>query len=206
MSELVRTATALERARRPAKPGLRLPALWLVTDPARTPDPVAAARALPRGAGVIYRPFGAAGALETALALKQVAVRRGLVLLVGADARLAAAAGAHGVHLPERLARQAPDLRRAHPRWLITGAAHDRAAILRARRLGLDAVLVSAVFPSRSPSAGAPLGPIRFAALIRGAGVPAIALGGVNARTAPRLIDTGARGLAAVEALASGTV
>jgi thiamine-phosphate pyrophosphorylase len=61
---------------------------------------------------------------------------------------------------------------------------------------------VSVVFASRSASAGPPLGPIRFAALIRGARTPVIALGGVNETTAPRLIATGAQALAAVDGLA----
>jgi thiamine-phosphate pyrophosphorylase len=204
MSRLTRTALALERAQRRAKGRSRLPGLWLVTDPRRTPDPVALARTLPRGAGVIYRAFGAGDALATARALRRTAWRRGLVFLVGADAALATAAGADGVHLPERLAHRATGLRRAHPKWRITAAAHSRAAMLRAGRAGIDAVLVSAVFPSRSPSAGVPLGPVRFAALIRGVRPRVIALGGVNESAAPRLLRTGAAGLAAVEALAGG--
>jgi thiamine-phosphate pyrophosphorylase len=202
MSRLRRASLALGLRGRRRKPRSRLPALWLVTDPARTPDPVAAALALPRGAGVIYRHFGAADALKVARALLRVARRRALVLLIGADAALAAAAGADGVHLPERLMRRAPHLRRAHPTWLITAAAHGRAAVVRGGRLGLDGLVVSVVFESRSPSAGAPLGPVRFARLIRGARTPVIALGGVNDTTAPRLIDTGASGLAAVDGLA----
>lgn len=201
MSRLRRAAIALGRRGAVGKPGSRLPSLWLVTDPARTPDPARAAARLPRGAGVIYRAFGAADALQTARAIRRVADRRGLVFLVGADAALALAAKADGVHLPERLMHRASPLKRSHPTWRITAAAHDREAILRAGRLGLDAVLVSAVFKSRSPSAATPLGPIRFASLIRGARLPVIALGGVNENTAPRLIDTGARGMAAVDGL-----
>jgi thiamine-phosphate pyrophosphorylase len=174
-----------------------------VTDPERIADPLAAAARLPRGAGVIYRAFGASDALETAWALRRLAWRRGLVLLVGADARLAATMRADGVHLPERLMASAPRLRRAHPCWRITAAAHSPAAVLRAGRLGLDAALVSTVFPSRSPSATAPLGSLRFAALARGAFLPVIALGGVSNKTAPRLVGTGAFGLAAVEGLSA---
>jgi thiamine-phosphate pyrophosphorylase len=202
MSRLWRAATALGTSRAGRKPVKRLPALWLVTDPARTADPVAAARRLPRGAGLIFRGFGAPDALEIARALRRIAWSKGLVFMIGADARLAAAARADGVHLPERLMHRAVGLKRAHPRWHVTAAAHGRPAILRADRLGLDAILVSVVFESRSASAGAPMGAIRFAALIRGARTPVIALGGVNEATAPRLIGTGARGLAAVEALA----
>ncbi len=165
------------------------------------PDPVAAAARLPRGAGVIYRAFGASDALLTAKALRRIAWARGLVFLVGADARLAASARADGVHLPEALAHKAIRLRRLRPGWRITAAAHDRAALVRAGRFGLDAALVSVVFASQSPSARAPLGPVRFASLLRGAHMRVVALGGINNKTAPRLIGTGAAGLAAVEGL-----
>jgi len=62
-------------------------------------------------------------------------------------------------------------------------------------------VFVSPVFESASPSAGRPLGTLRFARMIRGAGLPVYALGGVNAASARRLTRSGAAGLAAVEAL-----
>src|SRR6185436_11640397 len=129
--------------------------------------------------------------------LAALARRRGLVFLVGADARLAAALRASGVHLPERLARQARRIRRRG--WIVTAAAHSLPALIAARRAGADAAVLSPVFASRSASAGRPLGPVRFAALTRAAGLPVYALGGIDARTARRL--AGAVGLAAVEAL-----
>lgn len=123
---------------------------------------------------------------------------RGLLLLIGQDAGLAARIGADGVHLPQRLAHRARPLKRAHPHWIVTAAAHSLAA---ARTPGPDAVVISAAFPSRSPSAGPPLGAVRLAALVRAAGRPAYALGGVNMKTARRLRDAGLIGLAAVEGL-----
>jgi thiamine-phosphate pyrophosphorylase len=179
----------------------RLPRLLFVTDPARTPDPVAVAARLSRGAGVIYRSFGADDAYEVALALAKICRRRGLVLLIGADAALARAVRADGVHLPERMLRLGARIRRSRPKWLLTGAAHSLPAIRRAAASGLDAVLVSPVFDSRSPSAGRPLGPIRFAALRRQSPLPVIALGGITLRTARRVEATGAHGVAAVEGL-----
>lgn len=154
---------------------------------------MALARSLPRGTGLVYRAFGAPDRLETARALAIIARRRGLVLLVGADAELAARAGASGVHLPERLAGRALRLRR--PGWIITAAAHSPRA---ARRPGIDAFVLSAVFPSASPSAGPPLSALRFAQRVRTASAPAYALGGVNDATAGRLRMTGAAGLAGV--------
>lgn len=173
----------------------------MLTDPERTPDPLALAARLPQGAGLVYRAFGAPDAGAVARGLAAIARRRRLVLLIGADEALAAACGAHGVHLPERSLARAPRLRARWPHALITGAAHGGMALQRARAFGLDAALVSTVFPSRSPSAGAPLGPLRLARGVREADrLPVYALGGVNGRTLPHLIGTGVAGVAVVGA------
>lgn len=174
------------------------------TDPARTPDPEAVARRLPAGAGIVYRAFGAPDAQAVGERLAAIAWERGLFLLVGADPGLALRIGADGVHLPERMAAQAGRLKARHPAWIVTTAAHSLAAARRGLASGADAVVVSAVFPSRSPSAGAPMGPVLLAGLVRAAGGPVYALGGVNGRTAARLRGTGVTGLAAVEGLEPG--
>lgn len=186
-------AQALSRRSPARKP---LPPLLFVTDPARTPDPVAVARRLPKGAGIVFRGFGEAGALPQ---LKDIARRRGLVLLVGADEALAR--GAHGLHLPEKMACALPRLRARHPGWILTVAAHSPRAAWRAARLGADAVLYSTVFESRSPSAGRPIGPVRLARIARGLPVPVYALGGVTMQNARRLAATGVYGLAMVGGL-----
>jgi thiamine-phosphate pyrophosphorylase len=191
---LWRTAQALA----PAGP---LPPLFFVTDPVRTPDPCAVATRLPGGCGVIYRAFGAANALEVACRLGEIARERGLVLLVGLDPELAEVAEAHGVHLPERAIGDAPALRRHRSDWILTGAAHGAEGLAAGRAAGLDAMLLSPVFPSQSASAGKALGLGRFSDLVEGAGLPVYALGGVNAETAPVLVGSGAAGLAAVEGL-----
>jgi thiamine-phosphate pyrophosphorylase len=174
--------------------------LLFVTDPGRTPDPAAIAERLPRGAGIVFRAFGAADALEQARRLAEIARDRGLILLIGADERLAAQANAHGLHLPERLAPALPRLKAGRPRWIVTAAAHSPAAVRRAARLGADAVLLSAVFESRSPSAGQPMGPVRLAAIARSAPIPVYALGGVDMKNARRLGASGVVGIAAVDA------
>jgi thiamine-phosphate pyrophosphorylase len=177
-----------------------LPHLWFLTDPTRTPDLAVVASGLPRGAVVVYRAFGDPNRLARARQLRWITRRRRVKLLIGADWRLAAAVGADGVHLPQRLMGLAAELRRRQPSWLITAAAHDRAAIVAGGRLALDALLVSSVFASSSPSAGRALGVVRFAALARGSRVPVIALGGVSDATAPRLRVSRAAGLAGVDA------
>jgi thiamine-phosphate pyrophosphorylase len=176
--------------------------MLLFTDPVRTPDPVASAPRLPPGAGVVYRAFGAADAVERGRALAAICRRRGLLFLVGADVGLAVRLGADGVHLPERLASKIGRIRALRRRFRISAATHSLAAARRAAKAGVQAVVVSPVFPSRSPSAGSPFGVFALARIVRSAGAPVYALGGVNARTARRLKLTGVAGLAAVEALA----
>jgi thiamine-phosphate pyrophosphorylase len=194
-----RAATRKRRARNGAT-RKTLPSLLFFTDPDRTPDPEAIARRLPRGAAVVFRAFGAADAPARGARLKAIARQRGLILLIGADAGLAARRGADGVHLPERLAHRARWLKAAHPHWIVTAAAHSAAAARWALAAGADAVVVSAVFPSRSPSAGPPLGAIRLAILVRRVKGPVYALGGVDNKKARLLKDTGLIGLAAVDA------
>jgi thiamine-phosphate pyrophosphorylase len=201
-SRSLETVWRWARTLRPARVrGKALPRLFFFTDPARTPDPEAVIRRLPRGAGVVYRAFGDPAALAKGRRLVMAARRRGLLVLAGADANLAARIGADGVHLPERMAVRARGLKRARRAWIVTAAAHSATAITIARRGGADAVFVSAVFASESPSAGRPIGPLRFAALVLRAPLPVFALGGVNANTARRLTHSRAAGMAAVEAL-----
>jgi thiamine-phosphate pyrophosphorylase len=202
---LARTAQFLGRraaARKGARKGTKTvqPSLLFFTDPGRTPDPEAIAQRLPRGAAVVFRAFGSADAEARGRRLKAIARARGLLLLVGADAGLAQRLGADGVHLPERLAHRARRLKAAHPRWIVTAAAHSTAAARRALAAGADAVVVSTVFASRSASAGAPRGPVRLAILVRRAGGPVYGLGGIDNKKARLLKGTGLAGIAAVDA------
>lgn len=175
-----------------------MPALLFFTDPARTPDPASVAAALPRGAAIVLRTFGASGAEAQARELLAIARQRGLKLLIGQDAALALKVGADGVHLPERLSHRAGPIRRLQPGWLVTSAAHSLPA---ARGSGAHAVVISPALVSSSPSAGRPLGALRLAEICRATTKPAYALGGLNATTAKRLLGVELIGLAAVEGL-----
>jgi thiamine-phosphate pyrophosphorylase len=199
LKALWRASRTLGRPRTGRKPP---PTLLFFTDPVRTPHPERVLAVLPRGAGIVFRAFGAADAADVGRDLARLARHRGVRLLIGADVGLAIALRADGVHLPERAVGRRGDILRLRRRFLVTAAAHSLAAIRRARLSGVDAVVVSTVFASRSPSAGRPLGPLRFASLTRAAGLPVVALGGVNSATARRLMRSGAAGFAAIGALA----
>ena len=81
---------------------------------------------------------------------------------------------------------------------IFTCSAHSEAAIHKAEQAGVDAALVSSVFPSRSPSAGTPVTPRRVALLARRQALPLIALGGVHKKTLGRLANRGLSGCAMI--------
>ena len=177
-----------------------LPSLLVFTDPDRTPDPEALAAALPPGSALVYRAFGAEDALDRARRLRHLTRRAGALLLIGADPRLADAVDADGMHLPQRLAHTLPRLLSRRPAWHVTAAAHSLAAGRRGLRLGADAVVVSTVFKSASPSAGEPMGAAAFRRLVRRLGGPVYALGGVDTQTIVELRGSNAVGVAVVGA------
>lgn len=166
----------------------------------RTPDILKIARRLPRGFGIVWRHYGADHRLATGRQLARICRQRGLILLISADPQLAARIGAHGVHWPEARLK---GNRLSLPHLIETASAHTPRAIARAACLGVDAVIVSPVFPSRSPSAGKPLGALNLRQIARAAALPVYALGGVSAANAARAM-THAAGWAAVDAVVEG--
>lgn len=198
--KLWQTAKALALKSRAVSPQARpLPPLLYFTDPQRTPDPRPTVRGLPEGAGVVYRHFGAASAADMGRDLRQITRDQGLILLIGLDHLLAETLGADGVHLPERALGQARELRQTHPDWLITGAVHSQPALIKAETL--DACVLSPVFKAGGAShAKADLGLETFSALCARAPCPAYGLGGITAERASLMLDTGACGIAGVDA------
>lgn len=166
--------------------GKALPRAIFMTDAARCPDPVRVARTLPEGSGVILRDYRASDRADLAQRLARVCRGRGLLLLVGADWRLAAEVGAAGVHLPEWAPAARPAARAARG-FLVTRSAHGAASFPKAVASRADAVLISPVFPTASHPASPALGLHRFARLLERAPVPAYALGGLNADNVKRL-------------------
>ena len=174
-----------------------LPLGWFLTDPERTPDPLGTISRLPGGFGVILRHFGALDQIRLAQPIASLANRRRLVFLIAADPELAQMVGADGVHWPEAKLHEAGRWRSRFP--LMTAAAHSRAALTRAQMAGMDAALLSTVFPSASPSAGAAMRALRFRKLARANPLPIYALGGITSENAAKITDFA--GLAAVSSL-----
>lgn len=175
------------------------PILALMSDDDRLPDPVPAAYRLPAGSIVIARSRSQGALRDMVQRLQPICRRRHLTLLVANDTRLALAFGVDGVHLSQAaLARTPRRPATAHPDWIVSVAAHDGAALLRADRAGADLVLLSPVFPTRSHPGAGTLGPVRFTGMVTRSALPVLALGGIDQRTARRLRHSGAAGVAGV--------
>jgi thiamine-phosphate pyrophosphorylase len=167
-----------------------LPALVLMTDDARLPDPLAAARALPKGSMVVARSRAELEPLVRAL------LKARCTVLVAGNPLLAARLGAHGIHLPQARAGEAARWRARFPDMLITTAAHSLRALAREH---VDAFFLSPVFETASHPGRAALGALRANMIARQVRVPVYALGGIDARNAARL--SGFSGIAAIGAL-----
>ncbi len=195
-AKLASAAAALKRqSGRPAPFSLAF-----LTDADRSANPELVARALPRGSAIIFRDYGAPGRETAARRLLSICRRRGVLLIIGADADLAVRIGAHGVHYPS-WSRARPD-----PGMIISAACHDAAELTRAGSAGADAALLSPVFPTRSHPGAPTLGPDRFKRLAAAARLPVIALGGVDETNAMRLAGRGVAGLAAVSAFSPRSI
>lgn len=163
-----------------AKP---LPALWLISD-ARNDAALAHALAkLPRGSGWVYRHYHLAGPERYARfrALRRIARAKGHVTILADSALTAREWGADGIYgAPRALTPRRSGL-------IHLATAHDLTELGLAARLGADAALLSPVFPTRSHPGGRVLGPVQFRLLARQAGLPVIALGGMDAARAHAL-------------------
>jgi thiamine-phosphate pyrophosphorylase len=191
---LVAWARAVKARRRGSTSAL--PPLWLFTDTARVPEPLAAIRRLPRGlAGVVLRDDAVPDRLELGRAIARLCRARRLALSVAGDWRLAAALRA-GLHL--RAGRRV-----GHPAaWLrpLTASAHGLGDLLRARRAGVPLVFLSPVFATASHPGAPGLRPLRWALAARRAGGSG-ALGGVDGRSVRRLPPAWCRAAGAIGAL-----
>jgi thiamine-phosphate pyrophosphorylase len=173
----------------------RYPRLWLMTDERMGESLWRALQRLPRGSGIVFRHYGFAAAERRRLfvAVRVVARRRRLVLMLGGTPREAIGWRADGAHGRSRHRRAARPLLRSAP-------CHDRRALVAARRAGVTLRFVSPLHPTRSHVGASPLGCVRAGLLIAGERTGAIALGGMTARRYAAARAMGFEGWAAIDA------
>ena len=185
-----------------------LPALIVMSDERRLPDPLAGSshgsKRLRPGSAVMVRHSDARARRDLAQRLAPLCRARGLLLMISDDLDLALSCEADGLHLPEGVAASA-DAIVIRRRWrgLLTCAAHGPRALVRAALIGADAAVLSSVFETQSHPGRAGAGPMRFLSWTRNARVPVYALGGIKAANAGRLRNGNLVGLAGVGGFAS---
>lgn len=158
-----------------------LPNLWLLSDARNDAALEDALAALPRGSGFVFRHYHLPPEerRDRFLRLRAVAWARGHLAVLAGEAALAEAWGAQGMYGAPALA--------PHDRLLRLATAHDAAEVAAANAAGVDGVFVSPVFPTRSHTGAAVLGPEGFRRLAALARAPAIALGGMDRDRAAQL-------------------
>jgi thiamine-phosphate pyrophosphorylase len=162
-----------------------LPTKWLMTDQGLGDALWAAIERVPHGGGVVLRHHRSDRAFGERVAARCAA--RGLMLAVAGDVVLARQLGAAIIHNPES---EAGGL-------LVSRSAHSLVESRAAR--DADLVFVSPVYPSASHPAREALGLQRALELADVAGVPAIALGGLNANRGGQAISAGFHGWAGID-------
>lgn len=159
------------------------PNLWLLSDARNDAALERALERLPCGSGFIYRHYHLPPVERVARfnTLTRIARARGAVVVLADSALTAREWGADGIYgAPLSLYPRRDDLLRL-------ATAHSMAEIAQARRVGAHAVLLSPTYPTHSHPGAPSLGPVRWRLMAAQAGMPVIALGGMNLRNARRL-------------------
>lgn len=186
---------------------MALPVVHLITDrhlaadlPARVDAAIAG---VPPGRVAIQlreKDLCARDLLALARSLARVCHARGQLLLVNDRLDVAMAAGADGVHLPSAGVAPVDARRLLGPAALVGVSCHSAADVARARAGGASYATLSPIYDTPSKRAYGP--PLGLAALraASAAGLPLVALGGVDAARVAEVVRAGASGVAAIRA------
>jgi len=181
-----------------------LPCLILMTDAKRLPDPSAIIPQLPAHSAVIVRHFTRKQKEQIIIKIKNLCRKHKVKLLVSDNMGLAIRYRLDGVHFPEARLKSIAAcgrISRPLPQFLYTGACHSQTGIQNANRAGLDAILLSPVFPTSSHPGTPCLGITRFRHLGNLSSLSNYALGGIGPRTVPRLRASRTIGVAGISGL-----
>lgn len=163
--------------------------VFVLSDPERSPNLNEIIANSPNDAFIIYRNYGA-----EIPKFKKASTKK---ILASVSPKLAYKSGIIGIHIPNKSLKY---YHLSKTKGLMkTTSAHNSREIIRAVNCGIENVIISAIFPSKSKSAGNPKGNIKLAQLIRA--FPKqnfIALGGINLKSLKRLKGIKLKGIAGV--------
>jgi thiamine-phosphate pyrophosphorylase len=182
------------------------PPLLLVTDRRRARRPLEEIAAAAFAAGCRWlslreKDLPAAERQDLLQRLVVLGARWNACVGVHEDIVAATGAGAGAIHLPDGAALNGVRARLGADA-LLGISAHDVAGIERAAAAGVDYVTLSPIFATSSkPGYGPALGLDRLAQIAAHVAVPIVALGGIDAASAPDCMAAGAAGVAVMGAV-----
>ncbi len=123
------------------------------------------------------------------------------LLLVNERADVALAAGADGVHLPERSlpGKAVRDI--VGDSFIVGRSVHSVDAAVRAEAEGADFVEIGTIFETASKPGAEPAGVELIGAVARAVRTPVVAIGGITVENAAGVIEAGAGGVAIIGAI-----
>lgn len=169
------------------------PRAWLMTDERMGEKLWTAIDRLPiKHSGIVLRHYSLAEDVRATLARRvaDICHRRSLALAVAGDEDLALTVGADLVHNPPEPPQRLP----------FSQSVHSLGEAETARVAGAAIIFVSPIFRTRSHPGTRPLGRPLAGRIAQAAGVPAIALGGMDALRFARLQRDGFYGWAGIDA------
>jgi thiamine-phosphate pyrophosphorylase len=141
--------------------------------------------------------------LTQARALRELCAQHGATFIVNDHADLALAAGADGVHLGQHDLPVEAVRPFAPPGFLIGVSTNNADEAKRAEAAGASYVAVGAIFPtaSKEPERTRPASLDVLRAVKAAVGVPLVAIGGIDASNAVRVVAAGADAVAVISAV-----
>jgi len=191
----------------PAPPALPYPALCLVTDRSYSkgqPLSSIVGEALEGGVNMVQlreKDMPAGELLVLATSLRETIRRHNALLVVNDRVDVALAAEADGVQLGEDALPVAAARRVAGRRLLIGRSVHSAQGAREAEAQGADFLVVGAIFPTGSHPGAPPAGLELLAQVHKAVRIPFLAIGGVNAGNAAKVMSQGAAGVAVITAI-----
>jgi len=180
-----------------------MPRLIFITDNKAQPHPEDVITRLPSGSMVILRDYDDDNRVNLGKALCYICKVRNIKFFVAGDLTLALLLEADGLHLPEYMVSEAETIKAEYPSLLLTTAAHDEKGVMEADKLNLFAVLLSPIFPTEShpetyEDEEKTIGVHKLNTISKAHRIPIYALGGINIKTAVKLLNTKIAGFAGI--------
>ena len=182
--------------------GNKLPKIIIVFDDKVFNEKKFSKLKIPKETAFLLRSYKIKERKKIAKQLLKFCKMKKIKLLIGSDIKLAEEINADGIHFPEYMLNKniinkiAIKKIKSMKNKIITSAAHSLKSIKKAECFGIDAALLSPIFPSKSHPKLKNLGLKKLNKILQKIELPIYALGGINLKNVKSLSKTGIIGYA----------